>query len=77
MQNIDINTTDVSYQKHFKNTPEVSRPLIAAIWEIDKLAMVDILMELKVDVHVLFSAEKERDKTLKPLFFQVSHFSKN
>lgn len=71
MQNIDINTTDVSYQKHFKNTPEVSRPLIAAIWEIDKLAMVDILMELKVDVHVLFSAEKERDKTLKPLFFQL------
>lgn len=71
MQNIDINTMDVSYQKHYRNTPEVSRPLVAAAWELNRLAMADILMELKVDVHVLFSPEKERDKTLKPLFFQL------
>ena len=71
MNNIDINTRDVSYQYRYPDYPEVPQPLLAALWEKDIYEVVDILMEMKPDTSVLYSHEPESKSAPKPLFFQV------
>lgn len=67
---VDINTKDHMYQASFPNSPEVPRPLIAAVWEQGRSDSVDFLLSLGVDTTTLQPIsdnifEKE------PLFFHL------
>ena len=74
MKNMDVNTRDSSYQYQYKDYPTCPRPLLAAVWEINSLDMVNELMCMHPDSSVPFRFEPEAHHTAKPLFFYVSNF---
>ena len=68
---MDVNTKDYSYQYHYKDYPEVPRPVIAASWESNSFEAVDVIMELNPNTRVLWTAGPESKNPPKPVFFQV------
>ena len=70
MCDVDINTKDQLYQASYPDSPEVPRPLLAAIWEQGRDNEVDFLLSLGVDTAVLHpKADNIFEK--EPLFFHV------
>ncbi|CAI9733959.1 Ankyrin repeat [Octopus vulgaris] len=71
MENIDVNACDKSFSTDRNDSKDVGKPLIAEIWETNNYAMVNILMDLKVDVHKLYNSEEKDKGLLRPLFFYL------
>ncbi|KAH9512962.1 hypothetical protein Btru_037155 [Bulinus truncatus] len=71
LQKVDINTKDYSYQFYYRDYPTAPRPLLAAVWEINQLRLVEAFMELNPDTSVKYTFESEAASPPKPLFFQL------
>ena len=71
ISNMDVDTKDHSYQYHFREYPEVPRPVIAASWESSSYESVDVIMELNPNTRVLWTPGPESTNPPKPVFFQV------
>uniref|UniRef100_A0A2C9KRZ7 Uncharacterized protein n=2 Tax=Biomphalaria glabrata TaxID=6526 RepID=A0A2C9KRZ7_BIOGL len=71
LQKVDINAKDFSYQFYYRDYPTAPRPLLAAVWEINQLRLVDAFMELNPDTCVKYTFESEAASPPKPLFFQL------
>ncbi|XP_005110915.1 uncharacterized protein LOC101854055 [Aplysia californica] len=71
LQKVDINTKDHSYQFYYRDYPTAPRPLMAAVWEIDQLELIQSFMELHPDTSIKYTFESEATSPPKPLFFQL------
>ncbi|CAL1533057.1 unnamed protein product [Lymnaea stagnalis] len=71
LQKVDINTKDFSYQFFYRDYPTAPRPLLAAVWEINQIQLINAFMELNPDTSVKYTFESEAASPPKPLFFQL------
>jgi len=69
MKTVDTNRCDYSYQSKL-SSEEVPLPLLAAVWEMNRLDMSELVMEYGADSALLYS-HSPATEPVKPLFFQV------